>query len=108
MHKGIKYMPGAEVFEAFPQEVESFLDKLVCLDTHPEEDEQHAGPPRDALRIVETENAGLFDLINTDSGKKINDKPLTVAEVNKVVTESQQREEPLPVRRRRRKPAKEK
>jgi hypothetical protein len=75
--KGLRIIKPNEVFKARPDEVPmAFRDTIIALDTLPAEPPAPP-PPEVKFGLVEREGTkGWFDVINTVSGKAINDKAL--------------------------------
>lgn len=83
-YRGNKFVAG-DVFEAPTEEVKSMRDILQPLDAvedYAAQDEKDV--PRNNLLAIH-KGRGLWDVVNTTTDKKLNDRPLTKAEAQQLV-----------------------
>lgn len=96
-YRGNKFVAG-DVFEAPTEEVKSMRDILQPLDAvedYAVQDEKDV--PRNKLLAIH-KGRGLWDVVNTTTDKKLNDRPLTKAEAQQLVDKEVVEEgEPEPV-----------
>lgn len=95
LHLNNRIIKPGQVFVASPEEIpKAFLDLVECLDREnvptaqivKEAKMQEVSKPENIYEIVPIEGEETFNVVNTVSGKPINEEPLTSEEAEELKT----------------------